>query len=107
MPAIFICGLPAQQRRFILPGHPSAVGALVGAEDIESLRPLHPFHAEEFGAKELGQMIGILAEDLHQQVKGSRDHHQVGDLLEGSDLACGDLRAGRLDDDADDESSSV
>jgi hypothetical protein len=50
-------------------------------------------------------MIGILAEDLHQQVKGSRDHHQVGDLLEGSDLACGDLQAGWLDD--DDESSTV
>jgi len=61
--ACHLCGLRAQQRRFILPGHPSAVGALVGAEDIESLR--------------------------------------------GSDLACGDLQAGRLDDDADDESSTV
>jgi hypothetical protein len=47
-------------------------------------------------------MFGVLAEDLHWQVKGPRDHHQVGDLLEGSDLACGDLQAGRLDDDADD-----
>jgi hypothetical protein len=80
---------------------------LVGAEDIESLRPLHPFDPEEFVAEELGQMIGILAEDFHQQVKGSRDHHQVGDLLEGSDLPCGDLQAGRLDDADDDESSTV
>ena len=56
LPDIFICGLPVQQRRFVLRGHPSAVGALVGAKDIEGLRPLHPFHAEEFVAEELGQL---------------------------------------------------
>jgi hypothetical protein len=65
LPDIFICDLPAQQRRFVLRGHPPVVGTLVRAEDIESLCPLHPFHAEEFVAEELGQMIGILAEDFH------------------------------------------
>jgi hypothetical protein len=63
---------------------------------------LHPFYVGEFVAEKRSQVVSVLTEDFYQQVKGSRGHHQVGDLLKGRNLAGGDLQAGRLDDDADD-----
>ena len=49
-------------------------------------------------------MLSIPIENLYQQVKSPRGHYQVGNLLEGSDLARGSLQADGLDNDADDGS---